>query len=102
VFTATSQADIADDVTSEASFLPRQSQRHGHVASSFFTADQGEAQSLVEQATKQMEEVRAKQFIFNLSVNLEAVDMVLADSIVPVLRCRAELPKPGLVMYKQK
>ncbi|CAE7733761.1 unnamed protein product, partial [Symbiodinium pilosum] len=35
-------------------------------------------------------------------VNLEAVDIVLADSIVPVLRCRAELPKPGLVMYKQK
>ena len=30
-----------------------------------------------------------------------AVDMVLADSIVPVLRCRGELVAP-IVMYKQK
>ncbi|CAK9022321.1 unnamed protein product [Durusdinium trenchii] len=59
------------------------------------------ATSLVEDVTKQMEQVRSKQFIFNLSVMLAAVDMVLADSIVPVLRWRGELTTP-LVMYKQK
>eukprot|EP00434_Breviolum_minutum_P030998 symbB.v1.2.027415.t1/scaffold2811.1/size69733/1 len=48
-----------------------------------------------------MEQVRSKQFIFNLSVMVTAVDMVLADSIVPVLRCRGELVAP-IVMYKQK
>ncbi len=34
-------------------------------------------------------------------VMVTAVDMVLADSIVPVLRCRGELVAP-IVMYKQK
>ncbi|CAJ1422680.1 unnamed protein product, partial [Effrenium voratum] len=61
----------------------------------------GQAESLVEAATQHMEQVRSKQFIFNLSVMLGAVDMVLADSIVPVLKWRAELG-PGLVLYKQK
>jgi hypothetical protein len=32
---------------------------------------------------------------------LPAIDVVLADSIVPVLRCRGELTAP-MVMYKQK
>ena len=41
------------------------------------------------------------RFIFNLSVMVPAVDMVLADSIVPVLRWRGELATP-IVMYKQK
>ncbi|OLQ14217.1 hypothetical protein AK812_SmicGene1702 [Symbiodinium microadriaticum] len=116
VFTATSQADIADDVTSEAACLVPSATEPAAWARGVLLlhggpGSQGTKAKLkaschwlqqVEQATKQMEEVRAKQFIFNLSVNLEAVDMVLADSIVPVLRCRAELPKPGLVMYKQK
>lgn len=59
------------------------------------------ATSLAEEVTQQMEQVRSKQFIFNLSVMLPAIDVVLADSIVPVLRCRGELTAP-MVMYKQK
>eukprot|EP00930_Biecheleria_cincta_P034350 TRINITY_DN23752_c0_g1_i1.p1 TRINITY_DN23752_c0_g1~~TRINITY_DN23752_c0_g1_i1.p1 ORF type:complete len:2456 (+),score=487.41 TRINITY_DN23752_c0_g1_i1:313-7368(+) len=59
-------------------------------------------QSLVEAARERVEKVRSKQFILNLSMMFDAIDIILADSIVPIMRWRAELMPPGLVMYKQR
>eukprot|EP00929_Paragymnodinium_shiwhaense_P071376 TRINITY_DN36299_c0_g1_i1.p1 TRINITY_DN36299_c0_g1~~TRINITY_DN36299_c0_g1_i1.p1 ORF type:complete len:2567 (+),score=549.68 TRINITY_DN36299_c0_g1_i1:191-7891(+) len=64
-----------------------------------FNTEDGE--NIIEVAARKVEQVRRKQFRLNLGIEWEAIDMTLADSIVPVMRLRIELMKPGLVMYQQ-
>ncbi|CAK0865951.1 unnamed protein product, partial [Prorocentrum cordatum] len=49
------------------------------------------------------EEVRLekpRQFLFTLCLNWKALDVTLADSVVPVLVLHMQWPRPGLEVYK--
>lgn len=57
--------------------------------------------SMIDSVARKVEEVRRAQFRMNLSVELNEINVTFADSIVPVLRFRAEFPPPGFVMVQQ-
>jgi len=55
----------------------------------------------LEEAKRRVEQVRSRNFVVNLAMQFDALDITLADSIIPVMRFRFELAPPGLVMYRQ-
>eukprot|EP00927_Polykrikos_kofoidii_P012211 TRINITY_DN1524_c1_g2_i1.p1 TRINITY_DN1524_c1_g2~~TRINITY_DN1524_c1_g2_i1.p1 ORF type:complete len:2559 (+),score=521.14 TRINITY_DN1524_c1_g2_i1:670-7677(+) len=60
-----------------------------------------DGENLIKAAERKIEQETRKNFKLQLGVGIEAIDMTLADSIMPVMRFRLELAPPGLQLYQQ-
>jgi hypothetical protein len=73
----------------------------GQRASEILREVLGQETRAIEAVARKFDEQREKQCRFYFHLQLDALNITLADSIVPVMRIHIEMLPPGIVLYKQ-